>query len=56
MKADVPEDEARLRDEERLVERARAGDRAALRPLLERYGPVLYSTVILPRLGNAAPS
>jgi RNA polymerase sigma factor (sigma-70 family) len=54
VKSAVPEDATRLREEERLVERARAGDREALRPLLERYGPLLYSTVILPRLGNEA--
>jgi RNA polymerase sigma-70 factor (ECF subfamily) len=47
-------DEARLAEEERLVARAQAGDREALRPIFERYGPVLYSAVILPRLGNAA--
>jgi RNA polymerase sigma factor (sigma-70 family) len=36
------------------VERARSGDRAALRALLERYGPVLYRGVLLPRLGDEA--
>lgn len=37
-----------------LCERARAGDRAALGDLLRRYGPTLYRTVLLPRLGSEA--
>jgi len=44
----------RLEEERRLVERAQAGDRNALRPLFERYANALYSGVILPRLGDAA--
>ena len=36
------------------VERARQGDRDALRSILERYGPILYRTVLLPRLGDEA--
>lgn len=36
------------------VDRAKAGDRAALRSLLEKYGPVLYRAVLLPRLGDEA--
>lgn len=35
-------------------ERARAGDRAALGALLRTYGPRLYRTVLLPRLGSEA--
>lgn len=44
----------RLEEERRLVERAKSGDRDALRPLFERYADPLYSGVILPRLGDAA--
>jgi RNA polymerase sigma-70 factor (ECF subfamily) len=36
------------------VERAKEGDRHALRLLLERYGPVLYRSVLLPRLADEA--
>jgi RNA polymerase sigma-70 factor (ECF subfamily) len=45
----------RARERERqLVERAQAGDRAATGELLTRYGPGLYRTVLLPRLGSDA--
>jgi RNA polymerase sigma-70 factor (ECF subfamily) len=43
-----------LDEEQRLVEEAQRGNLDAMRPLLERYAPPLYSTVILPRLGDAA--
>jgi RNA polymerase sigma factor (sigma-70 family) len=47
--------EARDLEEEReLCERARAGDGAAMGALLRRYGPQLYRSVLLPRLGSAA--
>lgn len=36
------------------VDRAKAGDRAALRSILEKYGPILYRAVLLPRLGDEA--
>ena len=36
------------------VDRARQGDHASLRAILERYGPVLYRSVLLPRLGDDA--
>ncbi len=36
------------------VDRAKAGDRAALRSILERYGPILFRSVLLPRLGDEA--
>ena len=39
--------------EQNLCERARAGSRAALGQLLERHGPRLYRSVLLPRLGSA---
>jgi RNA polymerase sigma-70 factor (ECF subfamily) len=48
-----PEDEARER-ERRLVERAQSGDRAAMGELLGAYGPALYRSVLLPRLGSEA--
>ncbi len=41
-------------DEQALVERAKAGDRAALGRLLSHHGPRLYRTVLLPRLGDEA--
>src|SRR5207248_794913 len=36
------------------VEHAKSGDKQALRAILERYGPVIYRTVLLPRLGDEA--
>lgn len=42
-----------LDEEERLIREAQAGHLDAMRPLLERYTPPLYASVILPRLGNA---
>jgi RNA polymerase sigma-70 factor (ECF subfamily) len=40
-------------DSERaLVDRAKEGDRRALGVLLMRFGPALYRSVLLPRLGN----
>ncbi|MEZ4293973.1 MAG: sigma-70 family RNA polymerase sigma factor [Polyangiaceae bacterium] len=40
---------------ERLIcERASAGDRAAMGELLRKYGPILYRSVLLPRLGSEA--
>lgn len=35
-----------------LVDRAQGGDRAALGDLLQKYGPGLYRSVLLPRLGT----
>lgn len=43
-----------LEEERELCESARAGDRAALGKLLRKYGPVLYRSVLLPRLGSEA--
>jgi RNA polymerase sigma-70 factor (ECF subfamily) len=37
-----------------LVQRAQKGDRTALGVLLTRFGPQLYRSVLLPRLGNAS--
>jgi RNA polymerase sigma factor (sigma-70 family) len=48
------ERELELAYEHRLVREAQQGHLDAMRPLLERYAPPLYSTVILPRLGDAA--
>lgn len=47
-------DDARLERDRRLVERAHAGDRNATGELLSTYGPVLYRSVLLPRLGSEA--
>lgn len=52
--AEGPAEAQRLEEERRLVERAQAGDRDALRPIFERYADPLYGGVILPRLGDAA--
>jgi RNA polymerase sigma factor (sigma-70 family) len=43
-----------LEQEQRLVEEAKQGHLDAMRPILERYAAPLYSTVILPRLGDTA--
>jgi RNA polymerase sigma-70 factor (ECF subfamily) len=40
--------------EQALVVRAKAGDKKALGLLLTRFGPVLFRSVLLPRLGNTA--
>ena len=45
--------ERELEQEHRLVEEAQQGNLDAMRPILERYAAPLYSTVILPRLGDA---
>lgn len=41
-----------LEPERLLCERARQGDRAALGQILRQYGPILYRSVLLPRLGS----
>jgi RNA polymerase sigma factor (sigma-70 family) len=43
-----------LEAERREVALAQAGDRAALGAILRRYGPLVYRTVLLPRLGSPA--
>ncbi|MCS6900566.1 MAG: sigma-70 family RNA polymerase sigma factor [Myxococcales bacterium] len=43
-----------LEEERREVELAQAGDRRALARLLRRYGPVIFRSVLLPRLGSRA--
>ena len=43
-----------LAQEHRQVLEAQRGNLEAMRPILERYAAPLYSTVILPRLGDAA--
>lgn len=43
-----------LEAERALCERAHGGDRTALGEILRRYGPVLYRSVLLPRLGSDA--
>jgi RNA polymerase sigma factor (sigma-70 family) len=47
------EDDA-LEREKALVVRAQAGDRPAMGELLSQYGPSLYRSVLLPRLGSEA--
>jgi RNA polymerase sigma-70 factor (ECF subfamily) len=57
MKRARPEDRAReeAREEERgLVARAQTGDKTALGELFQRFGPGLYRSVLLPRLGSEA--
>ena len=44
----------KLEEERRLVAEAQSGNLDAMRPILESYAAPLYSTVILPRLGDAA--
>ena len=51
MSADLNQPE-RLRWEADLVERARAGERAAFAELYRVYAPALLSRVLLPKLGN----
>src|SRR5215468_543325 len=51
--ATAQELERELEQEHRLVEEAQQGNLDAMRPILERYAPPLYGTVILPRLGDA---
>ncbi len=46
--------ERELEQEQRLIEEAQQGNLDAMRPILERYAPPLYGTVILPRLGDTA--
>jgi RNA polymerase sigma-70 factor (ECF subfamily) len=48
------EREETLERERALVARAQAGDRAATGELLHQYGPGLYRSVLLPRLGSEA--
>lgn len=51
------EDEARAKEREeerRLCEQAQGGDKQALATILRKYGPILYRTVLLPRLGSEA--
>ena len=48
------DNDEQLESERRLVERAHAGDRAAVGELLSAHGPALYRSVLLPRLGSEA--
>jgi RNA polymerase sigma-70 factor (ECF subfamily) len=43
-----------LEQERQLVAKAQTGDRAAMGELFRRYGPGLYRSVLLPRLGSDA--
>ncbi|MEM9695771.1 MAG: sigma-70 family RNA polymerase sigma factor, partial [Myxococcota bacterium] len=52
---EVDEARAAEREEERrLCTAAQGGDKKALAALLRKYGPILYRTVLLPRLGSEA--
>jgi RNA polymerase sigma-70 factor (ECF subfamily) len=53
LRAVVPHD-GELELEKQLVARAQAGDRQATGELLHKYGPGLYRSVLLPRLGSEA--
>jgi len=46
--------DAKLENERQLVDEAKRGNPDAMRPIFEEYAAPLYSTVILPRLGDAA--
>jgi RNA polymerase sigma factor (sigma-70 family) len=46
--------EQELAQEHQRIQEAQRGNLDAMRPILERYAQPLYSTVILPRLGDAA--
>ena len=43
-----------LREEQRLIEEAQAGNLDAMRPIFERYASPLFATVIMPRMGDRA--
>jgi RNA polymerase sigma-70 factor (ECF subfamily) len=45
---------AELELEREQCARARAGDKRALAEILRKYGPILYRSVLLPRLGSEA--
>lgn len=47
-------EDAQLEEERQLVARAKSGDRKATGELLRKYGPSLYRSVLLPRLGSEA--
>ncbi|MDB4992958.1 MAG: polymerase ECF-type sigma factor [Myxococcaceae bacterium] len=53
LRAVLPQD-GELELEKKLVARAQAGDRQATGELLHKYGPGLYRSVLLPRLGSEA--
>jgi RNA polymerase sigma factor (sigma-70 family) len=46
--------EAERSEEKELVARAQAGDKRAMGELFQRFGPGLYRSVLLPRLGSEA--
>jgi RNA polymerase sigma-70 factor (ECF subfamily) len=52
--ASEPATAQQLEEEQRMVEQAQAGNLDAMRPIFQKYAAPLYSTVILPRLGDAA--
>ena len=54
MTGPVADDQVQLEEERHRILRAQEGVQYALRPILQRYVPVLYAGVILPRLGNEA--
>lgn len=50
--ASEPAPAEKLAEEQRLVEEAQRGNLDAMRPIFEQYAPPLFSTVILPRIGD----
>jgi RNA polymerase sigma-70 factor (ECF subfamily) len=52
--ADAEARAAELERERQLVARAQSGDRAAMGELFRRFGPGVYRSVLLPRLGSEA--
>jgi len=46
--------QAEREEERKLCDRAQAGDKKALATILRKYGPILYRSVLLPRLGSEA--
>ena len=57
--ADAEREREREKERERdrgLVARAQAGDRGALGELLRNHGPLLFRSVLLPRLGSGDAS
>jgi len=46
--------QAEREEERKLCDQAQAGDKKALATILRKFGPILYRSVLLPRLGSEA--